>query len=64
MTSFRKVCYLVIQLATELENDENTNDANTAANQEARDVKYTIKSNDANNEMNVRTGMANYKCKV
>ena len=47
------------QLSQELENDENQNENNI----DARDVKFTIKSNETNYQMNVRTGMANYKCK-
>merc|ERR1719208_660159 len=46
-------------LSQELENDENQNENNI----DARDVKFTIKSNETNYQMNVRTGMANYKCK-
>ena len=42
-----------------MENDENQNENNI----DARDVKFTIKSNETNYQMNVRTGMANYKCK-
>ena len=48
-----------LQLSQELENDENQNENNI----DARDVKFTIKSNETNYQMNVRTGMANYKCK-
>ena len=50
---------LKLQLSQELENDENQNENNI----DARDVKFTIKSNETNYQMNVRTGMANYKCK-
>lgn len=46
-------------LSEELENDENQNENNI----DARDMKFTIKSNETNYQMNVRTGMANYKCK-
>jgi len=47
-------------LATELENDENSNENRNPA----ADVKLTIKSNETTFvKLNVRTGMANYKCK-
>ena len=48
-------------MATELENDENSNENRNPA----ADVKLTIKSNETTFvKLNVRTGMANYKCKV
>jgi len=49
-------------LATELENDENSNGPENR--NPAQDVKLTIKSNETTFvKLNVRTGMANYKCK-
>ena len=49
-----------IQLSKDFETDQNENiDQNIP-----RDPKQTIKSNDVNNEFNVKSGMANYKCKV
>ncbi|CBY21162.1 unnamed protein product [Oikopleura dioica] len=46
-------------LTKDFETDQNENlDQNVP-----RDPKQTIKSNDANNEFNVKSGIANYKCK-
>ena len=48
------------RLTKDFETDQNENlDQNVP-----RDPKQTIKSNDANNEFNVKSGIANYKCKV
>ena len=50
----------IFQLTKDFETDQNENlDQNVP-----RDPKQTIKSNDANNEFNVKSGIANYKCKV
>ena len=52
-------------MATELENDENGNGGSDAPSRNPNDVKLTIKSNETTFvKLNVRTGMANYKCKV
>ena len=49
-----------IKLSKDFETDQNENVEQNIP----RDPKQTIKSNDANNEFNVKSGMANYKCKV
>ncbi|CAG5113953.1 Oidioi.mRNA.OKI2018_I69.chr2.g8042.t1.cds [Oikopleura dioica] len=46
-------------LSKDFETDQNENVEQNIP----RDPKQTIKSNDANNEFNVKSGMANYKCK-
>lgn len=46
-------------LSKDFETDQNDNVDQSAP----RDPKQTIKSNDVNNEFNIRSGMANYKCK-
>jgi len=45
-------------LSKELEVDENVN-----LNESQNDIKFTIKSNTENDAINVRHGLANYKCK-